>query len=255
MKDVDREAGGTPALQMTDFIRDLKQYLLQMKEEGAKTVYLSSEAKESLERLLGKGEKLSSRGIRGGVRSLRELEEVMRKCHRCPLGEDRLNLVFGEGNENAEVVFVGEAPGADEDEQGRPFVGRAGQLLRKIIRAMGYEPEEVYIANILKCRPPMNRDPLPEETERCFPYLSAQLKLIKPKVIVALGKHAAHALLGVKTPITKLRGNWGRFQGIPVMPTFHPSYLLRNMGGKKEVWDDMQEVLKVLGRTAKKHGS
>lgn len=257
MKDVDGEAGGTPALQMTDFIRDLKQYLLQMKEEGEEAVYLSSEGRESLERLL---QKTCSAGVppafsSGSVRSLRELEEVMRKCHKCPLGEDRLNLVFGEGNENAEVVFVGEAPGADEDEQGRPFVGRAGQLLRKIIGAMGYEPEEVYIANILKCRPPMNRDPLPEEIERCFPYLAPQLKLIKPKVIVALGKHAAHALLGVKTPITKLRGNWGRFQGIPVMPTFHPSYLLRNMGGKREVWDDMQEVLKVLGRSPKKHGS
>lgn len=234
---------------MNELLRDLKQYLLQMKEEGAKDVYVSAKGKESLGRL---AEKRGAAG--GGMRSLRELEDFMRKCHKCLLGEERLNLVFGEGNEKAEIVFVGEAPGADEDEQGRPFVGRAGELLRRLIRAMDYEPEEVYIANILKCRPPGNRDPLPEEVEQCFPYLAAQLKVIKPKVIVALGKHAAHTLLGVKTPITKLRGNWGRFQGIPLMPTFHPSYLLRNVGGKREVWDDMLAVLKFLGRSPRKQG-
>jgi len=229
---------------MSDFIGELKEYLLQMNEEGARHLYLSAEGKKALEKFL--------RGARG-VRSLAQLEKMMRKCHKCPIGEDRLNLVFGEGSENADIVFVGEAPGADEDEQGRPFVGRAGKLLRKIIRAMGYEPEDVYIANILKCRPPGNRDPLPEEVERCFPYLAMQLELIKPRVIVALGAHAAHTLLGVKTPITKLRGNLGRFRGIPVMPTFHSSYLLRNPNAKRDVWEDMKKVLAMVGRSPRKH--
>jgi uracil-DNA glycosylase family 4 len=234
-----------PLETMSEFIGELKEYLLQRREEGAGSVHLSPEGKKALEMFL--------RGARG-VKSLAELKEMMRKCHKCAIGEDRLNLVFGEGSENAEIVFVGEAPGADEDEQGRPFVGRAGKLLRNIIRAMGYEPEEVYIANILKCRPPANRDPLPEEMERCFPYLVMQLELIKPKVIVAVGKHAAHALLGVKTPITKLRGNMGRFRGIPVMPTFHTSYLLRNQNAKIDVFNDMNRVLEFLGREPMKRG-
>ena len=218
----------------SDVLGALRDYLVQMREEGKEDVHLSPEGKKTMARLL--------EGKRG-VRSLSDLEKKMKGCRKCTIGEDRLNLVFGEGSEKAEIFFVGEAPGADEDEQGRPFVGRAGKLLTKIIQAMGYEREDVYIGNILKCRPPGNRDPLPEEEQRCFPYLALQLELIKPKVIVALGKYAAHALLRVKTPITRLRGKWGKFRGIAVMPTFHPSYLLRNPRGKREVWEDMKEVL------------
>jgi len=229
----------------SDLLGGLREYLLQRKEDGEKDVYLSAEARESLERIFGRAR---------GVRSLRELEEMMKECHKCPIAEERLNVVFGEGNEKADIVFVGEAPGADEDEQARPFVGRAGQLLTKIIEAMGYKRKDVYIANVLKCRPPENRDPLPEEVERCFPFLAMQLQLINPKVIVALGKHAAHTLLGVNTPITKLRGKVGRYAGIPVMPTFHTSYLLRDPSKKREVWEDMKKVLEIVKGSRKKHG-
>ena len=147
-------------------------------------------------------------------------------------------------------MFIGEAPGADEDEQGEPFVGRAGQLLTKIIEAMGYRREDVYIANVLKCRPPENRPPLPEEVVNCMPYLLAQIDAIQPKVMVALGATAVRSLLDVQLGITKMRGNWYTFHGIPIMPTFHPAYLLRNPPAKKEVWDDMKTVLAKLGREA-----
>lgn len=223
----------------------MREYLLQRKTEGERDVYLSPEGRKAMEKILRRA---------SGVRTLRDLEEMMGNCQKCPIGADRLNLVFGEGNEKADIVFVGEAPGADEDEQGRPFVGRAGQLLTKLIKKMGYDREDVYIANILKCRPPGNRDPLPEEVERCFPYLAKQLMIIKPKVIVALGAHAAHTLLGVKTPITRLRGHWGNFRGIAVMPTFHTSYLLRDPRRKWDVWEDMKKVLEMVGRGEKKHG-
>jgi DNA polymerase len=220
----------------------IREFLVQMKKEGAKDIHLSPEGRKALDRVLRRA---------SGVRTLRDLEEMMKKCHKCPIGGDRLNLVFGEGSEKAEIVFVGEAPGEDEDEQGRPFVGRAGQLLTKIIKAMGYERDQVYIANVLKCRPPVNREPLPEEVARCSPYLAMQVELIKPKVVVALGKHAAHALLGIETPITKLRGNLKSYRGIPVMPTFHPSYLLRNPRAKKEVWEDLKKVLEIVRRGRK----
>ena len=167
-------------------------------------------------------------------------------CRRCPLGGLRRRLVFGEGNARADLVFVGEAPGADEDEQGRPFVGRAGQLLTKIIEAMGLKREEVYICNILKCRPPGNRNPLPDEIAACEPFLIRQLEAIRPRVICALGSFAAHALLKSEAPISVLRGRFHRYQGIPLMPTYHPAYLLRNPGAKKQVWEDVQSIMKVL---------
>ncbi|NQT81876.1 uracil-DNA glycosylase [bacterium] len=227
---------------LAGLIGRMKEYLLQKKEEGETDIYLSPEGRTAMEKVLRKAR---------GVRTLRELEEIMRDCHKCPLGAGRINLVFGEGSERADIVFIGEAPGAEEDKQGRPFVGRAGQLLTNMIKKMGYTREDVYIGNILKCRPPGNRDPLPEEMEQCFPYLAKQLEIIKPKVIVTLGKHASHALLGLKTPITKLRGNLGNFRGIPVMPTFHTAYLLRNPNKKWDVWEDMQKVLKIVGRSPK----
>ena len=168
-------------------------------------------------------------------------------CRRCPLGDRRHRLVFGEGHSSAELVFVGEAPGADEDAQGRPFVGRAGQLLTKIIAAMGLKREEVYICNILKCRPPGNRNPLPDEIAACEPFLIRQLGAIRPRVICAMGSIAAHALLKSESPISVLRGRFHSYQGIPLMPTYHPAYLLRNPGAKKQVWEDVQLIMKRLG--------
>jgi DNA polymerase len=169
-------------------------------------------------------------------------------CRRCKLAPHRTNLVFGVGNPKARLVFVGEAPGADEDAKGEPFVGRAGQLLTEIItKGMGLRREDVYIANVIKCRPPGNRNPEPDEVASCEPFLIRQLELIGPEVIVALGKFAAQTLLRTKTPITKLRGEWADYQGIKVMPTFHPAYLLRNPGDKRLVWSDIKAVLAELG--------
>ena len=177
----------------------------------------------------------------------------VKSCTKCSeLARCRQNVVFGVGNPQAELMFVGEAPGADEDEQGEPFVGRAGQLLTKIIEAMGYRRADIYIANVLKCRPPQNRTPLPDEMANCRPYLLEQIDAIRPKVIVALGATAVRALLDVQLGITKMRGNWYTFHDTPIMPTFHPAYLLRNPPAKREVWEDMKTVLAKLGRPVPK---
>jgi DNA polymerase len=178
-----------------------------------------------------------------------ELETMALACTKCrELARTRTQVVFGVGNRQAEIMFIGEAPGADEDEQGEPFVGRAGQLLTKIIEAMGLTREEVYIANILKCRPPNNRPPLPDEAANCLPYLLRQIELVRPQAIVALGATAVRGLLGVESSISKVRGNWYLFHEVPLMPTFHPAYLLRNPSAKREVWQDMQAVLTKLGK-------
>ncbi|HEY6225642.1 MAG TPA: uracil-DNA glycosylase [Verrucomicrobiae bacterium] len=188
------------------------------------------------------------------IAALRERAMV---CVKCPnLASSRKNVVWGVGDIHSPIMFVGEAPGADEDEQGEPFVGRAGQLLTKIIEAMGFTRETAYIANILKCRPDTpgqsagNRPPTPEEIQRCLPYLNAQIDLIQPKAIVALGATAVAGLFGKAAPISKIRGSFMEFRGIPVMPTFHPSYLLRPNGfaAKPLVWQDMLLVLEKLGR-------
>jgi uracil-DNA glycosylase len=185
-----------------------------------------------------------------------ELQKRALACVKCPhLASSRKNVVFGIGSIDAQLMFVGEAPGADEDEQGEPFVGAAGQLLTKIIQATGLSRADVYIANILKCRPDTpgqsygNRKPTPEEMATCIPYLHEQIDLIQPKVIVALGATAVEGLLGKTVGITKLRGNWQTYRGTPLMPTFHPSYLLRNqaMSEKRKVWEDMLSVMKKLG--------
>jgi len=167
-------------------------------------------------------------------------------CLRCKLHAGRTNLVFGVGNPDADLMFVGEGPGADEDEQGEPFVGRAGQLLTQIIKAMGYEREQVYIANVVKCRPPNNRNPEPDEIAQCEPFLMRQIDAIRPRVIVALGKFAAQALLRTTDPISRLRGRFHPLRDAEVMPTFHPSYLLRTPSAKREVWEDMKKVMAVL---------
>jgi len=169
-------------------------------------------------------------------------------CTRCKLSGGRTHLVFGVGNPAAEVMFVGEGPGADEDRQGEPFVGKAGQLLTKMIEAMGFGRGDVYIANVVKCRPPGNRNPEPDEIEACEPFLRAQIAAIGPKVIVALGKFAAQTLLRDGTPITRLRGRWARYGGVKLMPTFHPAYLLRSPEEKKKAWEDLQLVMKELGK-------
>jgi DNA polymerase len=170
----------------------------------------------------------------------------MANCQLCQLAKTRHNLVFGDGNPNAQIVFVGEAPGADEDEQGLPFVGRAGQLLTKIIEAMGIKRKEVYICNILKCRPPGNRNPLPGEISLCEQFLKKQLQAISPKVICALGTFAAQTLLKTNVPITLLRGRFHSYEGIKLMPTYHPAYLLRNPSAKKPVWEDVQMIMKEI---------
>ena len=175
--------------------------------------------------------------------TLEELRAELADCCRCGLGNSRTRLVFGTGNPHARLVLVGEAPGREEDRQGEPFVGEAGQLLNRILLAMGLERSDVYICNLLKCRPPDNRDPLPEEIETCEPFLIRQIAAIDPQVIIALGRFAAQSLLRSKTPISRLRGSWHSYQGIPLMPTYHPAYLLRNPAGKREVWEDMKQVM------------
>ncbi|MDI6726628.1 MAG: uracil-DNA glycosylase [Smithellaceae bacterium] len=164
-------------------------------------------------------------------------------CGRCPLARGRRNIVFGEGHEQAQLVFVGEAPGADEDMQGLPFVGRAGQLLTKIIVAMGLTRGDVYICNLLKCRPPGNRNPKEEEIAACEPFLIKQLAALRPKVICTLGSFATNTLLRNEAPISVLRGHFHSYQGIKLMPTYHPAYLLRNPGAKKQVWEDVQMIM------------
>ncbi|MBM4313499.1 MAG: uracil-DNA glycosylase [Deltaproteobacteria bacterium] len=185
-------------------------------------------------------------GLNGLGSALEEVRKELGECRRCALHRTRRRLVFGEGNPKADLVFVGEAPGADEDAQGRPFVGRAGQLLTKIIEAMGLKREEVYICNILKCRPPGNRNPEPDEIASCEPFLIRQLAAIRPKVICALGTFSSHALLKSEAPISVLRGRFHSYQGIRLMPTYHPAYLLRNPGAKKLVWEDVQLIMKAL---------
>jgi uracil-DNA glycosylase family 4 len=184
------------------------------------------------------------------ARSLEELRAAIGDCHRCKLCGGRTNLVFGVGNPNARLMFVGEGPGRDEDLQGEPFVGRAGQLLTDIVtKGMGLRREDVYIANVVKCRPPDNRNPEPDEVAACEPLLKKQIDLIRPEIIVGLGKFAVQTLLQSKVPITKLRGHWQNYRGIKMMPTFHPAYLLRNPGDKKLVWEDIKKVIDVLRGT------
>ncbi len=182
--------------------------------------------------------------------TLEELQALVRDCTQCGLHETRKQTVFARGKGTSGLCFVGEGPGADEDEQGYPFVGAAGQLLDKMILAMGFERDDVYVCNIVKCRPPNNRKPNDEEMTKCSPFLKRQLELIRPEVIVALGGTATQGLLGDTRGITKIRGKFRLYEGrIAVMPTFHPAYLLRNPSAKKEVWTDLKQVLKHIGRT------
>ncbi len=187
-------------------------------------------------------------GVKDAPESLESLRQEVSRCAFCDLHATRTNVVFGSGNPKASLMFVGEAPGQDEDLQGLPFVGRAGQLLTKIIEAMGLKRQDVYIANILKCRPPNNRAPLPTEILACADNLRRQIDLIKPKVICTLGKFASQTLLKTGISITALRGKFQEYNGIKVMPTFHPAYLLRNPQDKKLVWEDMKKIRKEISK-------
>jgi uracil-DNA glycosylase family 4 len=239
-------------------IDDTIKVLEDMKRSGVTHVDVSRETLEELGKpgvvaAVPSGEVVSV-GAAGTAAAtptseLAAIEARAKVCVKCgELSRCRHSVVFGVGSPRAEIMFVGEAPGHDEDMQGIPFVGRAGELLTKIIAAMGFKREDVYIANVLKCRPPQNRTPLPDEVTNCLPYLLSQIELIKPKIIVALGATAVRSLLDVQIGITKMRGHWYTFRDIPIMPTFHPAYLLRNPPAKKEVWDDMKAVLEKLGR-------
>lgn len=179
--------------------------------------------------------------------ALSEIRAGLGDCARCKLSRGRTQIVFGVGDPTARLMFIGEGPGRDEDLQGEPFVGAAGRLLDKMIKAMGLSRQKVYIANIVKCRPPRNRDPEADEVRACEPFLKQQIRAIGPEVIVALGRYAAQTLLRDQTPITRLRGRWKAYEGIPLMPTYHPAYLLRNEQEKRPVWADLQSVMKRLG--------
>ena len=193
--------------------------------------------------------------IMNASKTLQEIAEKVNKCRKCQIGHERQHAVPGQGNPTADIVFVGEAPGADEDAQGLPFVGRAGKLLDDIIKAMGLQRSSVFITNTIKCRPPENRDPKPDEILNCSPYLSRQLDAIRPKVIIALGAHAAKTLLDTNEPIGRLRGFFHDYyyspdsEPVKLMPTYHPAYLLRNYSveNRKRVWQDMQKVMDMLG--------
>lgn len=239
--------------ELHNLITSLKDYLVELRETGVDGLpygYVT----ESVAPVPAVAEELAQ--LETGVYSenacggdtLEKIRLDLGDCHRCHLGGTRTNLVFGVGNEKSEIVFVGEAPGRDEDLTGEPFVGEAGQLLTKIIQAMGFSREEVYICNVLKCRPPNNRNPQTEEIEACQPFLLRQLQAISPKIVIALGTFAAQALLQTRVPISQLRGQIHDYHGIPLMPTFHPAFLLRNPAKKREVWEDMKQVLKFLGR-------
>lgn len=236
-----------------DPVKDVKTLLEYAKSLGMKEVSIPKDAKRAAKS--GKTTASKTAKTQGqaapvdGLADAMELEDVRKvigDCTRCKLCSGRKNIVFGTGNPKADLMFIGEAPGRDEDIKGEPFVGRAGQLLTKIIEAMNFKREDVYIANIAKCRPPENRNPEPDEVAACIPFLIRQAEIIKPKVIVCLGSVATQNLLGTEEKITTMRGKFTSWQGIPVMPTYHPAFLLRNPNMKRPVWEDMQIVMKKL---------
>jgi DNA polymerase len=216
-----------------EMISDLKTYLEYLKGMGIVSIPVS----ESIPEKVTRSENLT----------LADVRKELGDCKRCKLHRGRKTIVFGEGNEKATLMFIGEGPGFDEDIQGRPFVGKAGQLLTKIIQSINLQREEVYIANIIKCRPPQNRNPEPDEIESCNPFLIKQIDVIRPKVICALGTFSAQTLLKTNAKITALRGKLYDLEGIKVIPTYHPAFLLRNPERKREVWEDMKKIVELLG--------
>jgi uracil-DNA glycosylase family 4 len=231
--------------EVRDLLGSIKRQLLYRGEIDPDTPYLSA---ESLSYLTAESQpgKLSLKEDLT-CESLDELKRLVDTCDRCKLSKTRNTVVFGEGPYHAKLVFVGEAPGVEEDLAGRPFVGAAGKLLNDIIRAMGLDRAGVYICNVVKCHPPRNRDPEYDEIEMCLPFLRAQLSLIKPEVICTIGRVSAQSLIDKDFRITRDRGQWYSFVDIPVMPTYHPAYLLRYPQAKRQVWDDVQKIMKRLG--------
>lgn len=231
-----------PVEELREIVGHLKNLMVVNMEMGLEPPTLSSSTLDYLE----------TRSSHPG--SLEDLKKSIGDCKRCKLCQGRTNLVFGEGAPEARLVFVGEGPGREEDLAGRPFVGEAGRLLDRIITAMDLTREAVYICNVVKCRPPDNRDPEGDEIEACIPFLRKQLGLIRPEVICTLGRIAAQALLGKEFKITLERGRWHSFMDIPLMPTYHPGYLLRNPSAKRHVWEDVKKVMGHMGLEVKKDG-
>lgn len=220
-------------------LNGIDSYFRFLAESGCRGFDCST---ESLQKIEAWGHKNSC-----PAETLEDVRMDLGDCRRCKLSERRKNIVFGAGNPNARLVFVGEGPGHEEDKRGEPFVGAAGRLLTKIIEAMSFTREQVYICNIIKCRPPGNRNPMPDEIKACSPFLRRQISSIKPDFICALGTFAAQTLLETSVPISKLKGCFHDYMGIKVLPTYHPAYLLRNPGKKRDVWEDMQKLMKALG--------
>jgi uracil-DNA glycosylase len=239
-------------------------HLQSLKEEGIQSVEADPEtlrrlgspvAPTPVDQPTGSERVSTDKTELGASVGLKEIAKQISVCVKCPLHKGRTRTVPGQGSAAPEILFIGEGPGYDEDQQGLAFVGRAGQLLTKIIAAMGLTREEVFIGNIVKCRPPENRKPLPEEMRACLPYLREQIRLLHPKLIIALGATAVQGLLGIETiGITKMRGQWLNYEGIDLMPTYHPAYLLRNPAAKRDVWEDMKAVLVKLGKQPPKRG-
>lgn len=222
---------------VNEMISDLKSYLGYLKEMGIS--------------FLPASKKYSEKAIPSGILTLAGVRKELGDCERCKLHRTRRTIVFGEGNEEASLMLIGEAPGYDEDVQGRPFVGKAGQLLTKIIQSINLPREEVYITNIVKCRPPQNRNPEPDEIQSCNPFLVKQIAVVQPKIICALGSFSAQTLLKTDTKITALRGKLFDLEGIKVIPTYHPAFLLRNPERKREVWEDMKKIAQWLNNNGR----
>ncbi len=241
-------------------INNIEEYINYCKDNGSSRVELSQEVLQQIpilpfdisdkpkQNTISKSKKINISQNSSSEEGINKLAEMVSGCTGCSLGKTRTNFVLGEGSLSPEIMFIGEAPGADEDKAGRPFVGPAGQLLTKMLAKLGLAREEIYIANILKCRPPNNRKPTEEETKACISYLEYQIDLLKPKVIVTLGGTAVNSLFNSNFKITKQRGIWMDYKGVPVMPTYHPSYLLRAQKKRWETWYDMIEVFKKINK-------
>jgi uracil-DNA glycosylase family 4 len=234
-----------PQEELKEVFGHLKNTLKANKDMGLEPPPLSTKALDFLE--AGPSGIIGSGVHSDDLDSLEALRAFIGDCQRCKLHKGRMRLVFGEGFPQARLVFVGEGPGREEDAAGRPFVGEAGRLLTKIINAMGLTRETVYICNVVKCRPPNNRDPEGDEVETCLPFLKRQLNIIRPEAICTLGRVAGKSLLGEDFKITNERGKWRSYMGIPLMPTYHPAYLLRNPSAKRHVWQDVQKIMLHLG--------
>jgi len=236
-----------PALELREIAGQLKRLIISNMEMGIDFSRLSSYAPKKPSE------------SKAYIDSLEDLRAFIGDCRRCKLWRGRSNLVFGEGSPNARLIFVGEGPGHEEDQEGRPFVGEAGKMLTRIIEnAMGLKREDVYICNVVKCRPPNNRDPERDEIDSCIPFLKEQIRMIKPEVICTLGRIACNELIGRDLKITQVRGKWHEYMDIPVMPTYHPAYILRNRSRERQlkgqVWDDIRAIMARLGLEVKKDG-